>query len=111
TAALLDWRDEHSGRAYISAVRHRPYLEAPPDCLPPDLGLEWNPAAAPLGLHPLISGDHEPEGTLIVAGMGVQPQHLAGRSLIDVAPLVLRALGLMPPMHIEGQTPPGLFDE
>ena len=108
-AALLDWRDEH-GRAYVRAVRRQPYPQAPPGCLPPDLLLEWNPAAAPLGLHPLISGVHEPEGTLIVAGASVRPQRLEGCSLVDIAPLALHGLGLAPPPESEGRVPAGLFE-
>jgi predicted AlkP superfamily phosphohydrolase/phosphomutase len=110
TAALLAWRDEHSGLAYVSAVHRRPYGQAQmTGCLPPDLILEWNPDAAPKGLHPLISGDHDPEGTLIVAGTGVRVQRLPTCSLTDIAPLALHALGLPVPETMEGQVPPGLF--
>jgi predicted AlkP superfamily phosphohydrolase/phosphomutase len=109
--ALLDWRDERSGQSYISAVHQRPDMIVPPNCLPPDLLLKWNPAAARPGLHPLISGDHEPEGTLIVVGKDVCPQQLTGRSLIDIAPLALCGLGLTPPAHIQGQAPAGLFND
>lgn len=112
TAALLAWRDEHTGLAYINAVHFRPYDQAQgTGCLPPDLILEWNPDAAPQGLHPLISGDHDQEGTLIVTSTGVRPQRLPGCSLIDIAPLALHALGLVVPENMEGQVPPGLFDK
>jgi predicted AlkP superfamily phosphohydrolase/phosphomutase len=108
TTALLAWRDEHSDLPYIQAVHRQPYTTAS-DCLSPDLRLEWNPAAAPLGLHPLISGDHEPEGVLIVAGAGVGPQRLDTCSLIDIAPLALHYLGLPAPEHIEGRVPEALL--
>jgi len=108
-AALLAWRDER-GRPYVRAVQRRPYPDPPPGCLPPDLLLEWNRAAAPPGLHPLISGDHEPEGALIVAGAGVRPQRLKGCSLVDIAPLALHGLGLAPPAEMEGSLPAGLFE-
>ncbi|HET9221244.1 MAG TPA: hypothetical protein VFO07_02010, partial [Roseiflexaceae bacterium] len=108
-AALLAWRDPQSDLPYINAVHRRPYITAASGCLPPDLWLEWNPAAAPMRLHPLISGDHEPEGVLIVAGADVCPQRLDTCSLIDIAPLALRCLGLPPPEHIEGRVPEALF--
>ncbi len=107
-AALLAWHDER-GRAYVKAVRQQPYPKAPPSSLPPDLLLEWDPVAAPPGLHPLISGDHEPEGTLIVVGAGVRPQRLQACSLVDIAPLALHGLGLVPPAEMEGRVPAGLF--
>jgi predicted AlkP superfamily phosphohydrolase/phosphomutase len=111
-AALLAWRDEHSGLAYINAVHCHPYDQAREfDCLPPDLSLEWNTEAALQGLHPLISGDHAPEGTLIVASTGVRPQRLSDCSLVDIAPLALYALGLSVLENMEGQVPHGLFDE
>lgn len=112
TAALLALRDEQTGQPFIRAVHRQPYHEsAAPGSLPPDLALEWNPGAARPGLHPLISGDHSPEGTLIVAGAGVRSQRLPERSLCDIAPLVLDALGIAPPAHMDGCVPPGLLTE
>jgi predicted AlkP superfamily phosphohydrolase/phosphomutase len=108
TVALLAWRDQHSGLPYVTAIHRQPYT-ATSSCLPPDLWLEWNPAAAPMGLHPLISGDHDQEGVLIVAGEGVRPQRLDSCSLIDVAPLALRCLGLPAPAHMQGRVPEALF--
>jgi predicted AlkP superfamily phosphohydrolase/phosphomutase len=111
-AALLAWRDERSGLTYINSVKCRPYDQAKvPGCLPPDLSLQWNPATAPPGLHPLISGDHAPEGTLIVAGTRVRPQRLPDCSLVDIASLVLQELGLPAPESMEGRVPAGLFEE
>jgi hypothetical protein len=112
TAALLAWHDEQNGQPYITTVHHRPYGSAHVSgCLPPDLSLEWNPAAARSGLHPLISGDHHPDGTLILAGAGVRAQRLPACSLTDVAPMVWCALGLPIPEYMDGRVPPGLFDE
>jgi predicted AlkP superfamily phosphohydrolase/phosphomutase len=118
-ARLLSWHDAHSGLPYIRAVVREPYgeMDIPEDssapskgCLPPDLLLEWNAEAAPNGLHPFVSGDHTPDGTLIAAGAGVRPQRLHGCSLPDVAPLILHALGLPVPEYMDGCVPEGLFD-
>ncbi|WP_129673963.1 alkaline phosphatase family protein [Candidatus Chloroploca sp. Khr17] len=106
--ALLEWCDEQ-GRPYINAVHTQPYADAAADdYLPPDLLLEWNPAAAQPNLHPLISGDHDPEGALIIAGPGVRPQRLADRSLLDIAPLALYGLGVPIPGSIQGRIPEDL---
>ncbi|NCC32631.1 MAG: hypothetical protein EOM24_11520, partial [Chloroflexia bacterium] len=103
--ALRAWCDEQ-GRPYINAVHTRPYADAAADdYLPPDLLLEWNPAAAQPNLHPLVSGDHDPEGALIVAGPGVHPQRLADCSLLDIAPLALYGLGVPIPGSIQGRIP------
>jgi predicted AlkP superfamily phosphohydrolase/phosphomutase len=108
--ALLDWRDERTGLNRITAVHRRPYGQAQaPDCVPPDLLLEWNSDAAPQGLHPLVTGDHGPDGTLIVAGGGVRPQLLEACSLLDVAPIALHALGVPAPSAMEGRVPAGLL--
>jgi predicted AlkP superfamily phosphohydrolase/phosphomutase len=112
TEALLAWQDEQNGQHYITAVHHRPYSSAHVSgCLPPDLSLEWNAAAARPGLHPLISGDHLPDGALILAGAGVHTQCLPACSLADVAPVALHALGLSVPEYMDGRVPPDLFDE
>lgn len=110
TEALLAWHDDSSGLAYVDAVHFQPYAQAQsPGWLVPDLLLQWNPEAAPQGLHPLISGDHDPEGALIVAGAGVAAQRLPDCSLLDVAPLALHALGVTAPAQMEGQVPRGLL--
>jgi predicted AlkP superfamily phosphohydrolase/phosphomutase len=110
-SALLAWRDDRSGQPRIDSVHIRPYASAlDMGSLAPDLLLEWNPDAAAPGLHPLISGDHHPDGTLIVAGQDIRSQHLQESALVDVAPLVLHALGLSAPRSMDGRVPPGLFD-
>jgi predicted AlkP superfamily phosphohydrolase/phosphomutase len=114
SARLLSWHDAQSGLRRINAVTHRPYGDvsvqdnspsSTQTCLPPDLLLDWNEDAAPDGLHPLVSGEHAPDGTLIVAGEGVRPQHLEECSLVDVAPLALHALGLNVPAGMDGHIP------
>lgn len=127
-AKLLDWHNEHNGLPRVNAVHRQPYGQAQVtgclrpalrghsgaalrECLPPDLLLEWNYEAAPQGLHLLVTGDHAPEGTLIVAGAGVRPQLLPPCSLVDIAPLALHTLGLPVPANMEGHVPQRLFDE
>jgi predicted AlkP superfamily phosphohydrolase/phosphomutase len=108
--SLRGWRNERNGPAYIRAVHINPYSQVQgTGLLPPDILLEWDPNAASPGIHPLVTGDHDPEGTLIVAGAGVRPQRLPDCSLIDVAPLVLHGLGLPAPENMEGRVPAGLF--
>ena len=118
SAGLLNWQDERTGLPRISAVTHQPYGDTPVQndrpssskaFLPPDLLLEWNEDAAPDDLHPLVSGDHTPDGTLIVAGEGLRPRHLEECSLTDVAPLALHALGLDVPEDMDGCVPPAIL--
>ncbi len=107
---LLSWQDERSGVLRVRAVHRRPYISVrDEDVLPPDLFLEWNPDAVSSQYHPLISGDHAPQGTIIVAGAGIQPRNLPPCSLIDVAPIVLQALGVPISKTMEGRVPSGLF--
>jgi predicted AlkP superfamily phosphohydrolase/phosphomutase len=117
-AKLLTWHDVQSELRRINSVTAQPYADMPvqddshssrKDFLPPDLLLEWNEGAAPDSLHPLVSGDHSPDATLIVAGKGVRPQQLNGCSLTDVAPLALHALGLEAPRSMDGRVPRGVF--
>jgi predicted AlkP superfamily phosphohydrolase/phosphomutase len=108
---LLAWRDDSTGLNIIDAVHLWPYAQARVSgSLAPDLFLEWNPSTPQQALHPLISGDHNPEGTLIAAGPGIRSGLLEDCSLIDVAPLALRALGVAAPKSMDGQVPFGIFD-
>jgi len=110
TTALLNWRDDQTGLAYIKTVERTRYRSGGYyDHLPPDLSLTWNSDVVAPQLHPLISGDHTPDGTLIVAGKDIQPGQLAEASLVDVAPIALRSLGLPVPTSMEGRVPVGLF--
>jgi len=111
TMALRAWRDEQSGAAYITHVARHPTPAATPNGnLAPDLSLMWNPAVVTPHLHPLIVGDHTPDGTIIVAGQGVQQGAALVASLCDVAPIALRGLGLSPTTAMDGRVPTGLFE-
>jgi len=110
SAELLSWHDEQSRLPLIKAVHRRLYTSVDiVNTLPPDLLLEWNPEAVSQQYHPFVHGDHAPDGTLIVSGSGIQNGYLAPSSLLDVAPVVLHALGLPIPGSIEGKVVPNLF--
>lgn len=111
TAALLNWRDEQSGAPYLTRVERNPLAATGANGhLAPDLLLTWNPAVVPPRLHPLITGDHTPDGTLIVAGQGVRQGATIAALLCDVAPLALHALGIAPAVEMAGRVPAGLFE-
>lgn len=111
TAALLNWRDEKSGIAYLTKVERNPVAVVPPNGhLAPDLVLSWNATVVAPHLHPLIQGDHTPDGTWIVAGPGVRPGTALTASLCDMAPIALQALGIAPPATLDGRVPVGLFE-
>lgn len=67
-----------------------------------DHGFEaWMPP--PGDPHGFLSGNHRPEGMLLLAGPGVRPGTLPDASAMDVAPTLLRYLDLAPPAGIEGR--------
>jgi predicted AlkP superfamily phosphohydrolase/phosphomutase len=94
---LAAWRNA-DGQPVVRRVRIGPYAGAATraDCLPPDLAIDWDPAAARPNLHPAVSGDHTLDGALIVAGPGVPRGRIPDCRLIDVAPVALAALGVSP---------------
>ncbi len=111
TTALLDWREASSGAPYITHVaRNRHPTATPNGNLAPDLTLTWNLDVVTPALHPLITGDHTPDGTIIVAGKGVQPGANLAASLCDIAPIALHGLGLVPTTAMDGRVPTGLFE-
>lgn len=111
TNALLNWCDAQSGAPYITKVERNPLAQTTFNGhLAPDLLLTWNPATARPGLHPLITGDHTPDGTLLVAGPGIQHGGTVTASLCDIAPIALQALGITPTNELDGRVPDGLFD-
>jgi predicted AlkP superfamily phosphohydrolase/phosphomutase len=80
----------------------------------PDLIVTWNDEAPFKSLASsrfgIIEGDnadprpgtHSPYGFLLAAGVGL-PQRLQGRGrLVDVAPTVMKLLGLTPPANMDG---------
>lgn len=112
TTALLNWRDEANGVPYLTQVERNPAaIMNGTDHLLPDLLLTWNPAVIATHLHPLITGDHTPDGTIVVAGPGVKAGGQLTASLCDIAPITLHALGVAAAPAMDGRVPAGLFDE
>jgi predicted AlkP superfamily phosphohydrolase/phosphomutase len=57
------------------------------------------------------SGTHRPEGVFVAVGPGIRPgARLAQLSILDVAPLLLYALGLPIPDELEGRVPTELYE-
>jgi predicted AlkP superfamily phosphohydrolase/phosphomutase len=50
-----------------------------------------------------LPGTHRPEGIVALAGAGIAPGRTLEADLIDVAPTVLKLLGLAIPPHMEGK--------
>ena len=67
-------------------------------------------APAALARRPEPVGAHRPHGIFLAAGPGVQPgQSLPELSIVDVAPLVVHAVGLPVPADFEGRVPEEIF--
>jgi arylsulfatase A-like enzyme len=67
-----------------------------------DHGFEaWTPP--PGDPHPFLSGNHEPNAFLALAGPGVAPGASLAAVPVDVAPTVLRALDAAPPDSLRGR--------
>jgi predicted AlkP superfamily phosphohydrolase/phosphomutase len=112
SAMLLNWCDEKTGISYLKEVtRVGVGPRQNPECrqLTPDLVLTWNEEAIAPGLHPLITGDHTPDGALLVTGPRVQPGWRGEACLTDIAPIALCALGVPIPSYMDGHAPAGLF--
>lgn len=64
------------------------------------------------GNWPETWGTHRPEGIFIAGGPGIAPLgKMPGLEIIDVAPILLRSLGLPPEAEMEGRCPEALFDD
>ncbi|MCI0398272.1 MAG: alkaline phosphatase family protein [Chloroflexi bacterium] len=113
--ALLAWHDP-AGRPRVQAVHlahevyHGRFL-----ALAPDLTIEWDPVAAPPadmleGNSSQFDGDHQPEGLLLAAGPAIRAGgEIEGAALVDVAPTILRLLGLEAPGMLDGRVLERLF--
>jgi predicted AlkP superfamily phosphohydrolase/phosphomutase len=122
---LESCRDSGTGRPIVRGVYRReevytgPYVDRAPD-----LHIDWNYDLPPVAGYRYqderskmvtvgtpaevverrnVSGDHRPEGTLIMAGPPVRPGHqVTEAALADVAPTVLHLLGLPLPADLDG---------
>jgi len=57
-------------------------------------------------------GTHYPEGIFVAGGVGIVPLgRMSALRIFDVAPILLRSLGVAQDMEMEGRCPEDLFDE
>jgi predicted AlkP superfamily phosphohydrolase/phosphomutase len=115
-AALETWRDPLTGRKKIAALHRRESVyHGDLLHLAPDITITYDASAAPPpeSLPGNLSGfdaDHLPEGVFFAAGPGIAAgRSLAGASLEDVAPTVLRLLGLPDAGGMDGRVIEGVF--
>jgi predicted AlkP superfamily phosphohydrolase/phosphomutase len=123
-ASLLTWEDTRTGQKIIKSaqrreeVYHGPFMEQAPDVV-----VRWNYAVHPQGLRYTrdgrvvvvksktdiverhnVSGDHRPEGILILRGPGIRVGHqMAEARLEDIAPTLLYLAGLPVPDDMDGR--------
>jgi predicted AlkP superfamily phosphohydrolase/phosphomutase len=114
---LLALPDPESGLPLVAAVRGADEVyRGPLRPLAPDLLVEMrDPRHHTLGLfdfttHKLLakafsmSGDHRPEGVLYAGGSGIDGGSVPrGATIADIAPTVLRLLGIPPPADMDGR--------
>jgi predicted AlkP superfamily phosphohydrolase/phosphomutase len=106
-------------------VYHGPYLDRAPDVV-----MQWNYAVKPTGVQYVrhgktiqvyaktdiverhnVSGDHRPEGVLIMRGPHIRAgEQLANASLVDIAPTLLYMAGLPVPSDMDGRVLTGAFE-
>jgi predicted AlkP superfamily phosphohydrolase/phosphomutase len=60
------------------------------------------PGTAWVEADPNLPGTHRPEGIVALAGAGITPGRALEADLVDIAPTVLKLLGLPIPAHMEG---------
>jgi len=114
---LADLRDPRNGEPMVERVCTRDELYRGEQVThAPDLVVEWRPGYAGDGAFagggklvspapPNLSSDHSTEGALLAFGAGITPgRHDA--ALEDVAPTVLRALGVPVPAGLDGAVLP-----
>jgi predicted AlkP superfamily phosphohydrolase/phosphomutase len=115
TALAHDFRDPRSGRRIIGSVLRRedlytgPFFEQAPDLilLPAEetdifFGLaDFGDNRVMDGVY-RYSGMHRDYGLLIMHGAGIQPGEIERAAIIDLAPTILRALGLPVPQDMDG---------
>jgi predicted AlkP superfamily phosphohydrolase/phosphomutase len=116
---LVDCTDEATGEPAVEAVLRReeayrgPYVEEAPE-----LTIRWNrrvPVSAlapsvpdesdfPVEQFRAISGDHRPEGILLMAGPGIDAgRAIEGASIMDLFPTILGLMGAGIPPGLDGQ--------
>jgi len=114
---LADLRDPRTGQAMVERVATRDESYRGPEVThAPDLVVEWKPGySGDAGLSgagkivtqspPNHSSDHWNQSFLLASGEGVRSGELAA-TLEDIAPTVLRALGVSAPVDFDGRVLP-----
>jgi len=124
-AALLALRDPETGRPVVDRITlGADYYQGPYAVGTPDLIVEADPDyaanfqvqyySAPVTRLQVVSarGHHRMDGILIAAGPGIDaaPSPLEGARIEDLAPTILRLLGVPIPDDVDGLPLEGLFD-
>ncbi len=123
-AGLFELKNPESGEPLVERVLERDDLyEGPHANLAPDLTVvlrDWNYRT--IGLHDFTThkvispafgptGDHRMEGAIIAAGAGIQPgASPQGATLLDLAPTILRLMGIPVPADMDGRVLHELLD-
>jgi predicted AlkP superfamily phosphohydrolase/phosphomutase len=116
---LLECTDATTGEPAVEAVlRREEVYRGPYVSQAPELTIQWNrrvavgrlaPSVPGAGDYPTeqfraISGDHRPEGILMMAGPGIAPARaIAGAAIADVFPTILTLLGIGVPADVDGK--------
>ncbi|MFB3881425.1 MAG: alkaline phosphatase family protein [Armatimonadota bacterium] len=117
--SLLEATDAATGEPAVEAVLrreeayHGPYVTEAPE-----LTIQWNrripvgqlaPSLGDIGDFPIeqyraISGDHRPEGIVLMAGPGIVPgRAIEGASIMDLFPTILGLMGVGIPAGLDGR--------
>ncbi len=117
---LLAERDPATGEPLISRVDTREAaFPGPFTSMAPDLTLSLAdgglvsilPSDRLVSPRPAVAGSHRPLGVFLARGPGIRRGANAGElSILDVAPILLYALGLPVPEDLEGRVPEEVFD-
>jgi predicted AlkP superfamily phosphohydrolase/phosphomutase len=112
--------DPASGKPILSRIWTRDEVfQGPYKSLAPDLTLELADGGlvsilasdTPFMSRTETSGTHRRNGVFIARGPGTRSgAQVSGVSILDVAPLLLTALGLEVPADMEGKVPEGVFE-
>jgi predicted AlkP superfamily phosphohydrolase/phosphomutase len=118
--ALMKVRDLETGEPVVERVWAREELfDGPNLALAPDLTLElWDgglisilASDQPVRRRPAPTGTHRPDGIFVASGAEYrQGARVGSLSILDVAPLLLHALGLPIPSSLEGRIALETFD-
>ncbi|HJZ67146.1 MAG TPA: hypothetical protein VKF81_03295, partial [Blastocatellia bacterium] len=118
-AELKDWRDAAGTPVVERGARRDEVYSGPFVERASDLFIHWN-TAADLGEPPddvrargfWWSGDHRPDGVLIMKGPGIRPNtRVAAPTVCDLAPTIAYAAGLSVPDKLDGRVIQSAFTD